>query len=382
MCDIPWGSPGERRRRSADEKRQGKKQGQTQEQVEGQRTRYIREQKPEERIGQGKKKSSKGQRSGKRKEENWRQDGRKDKRAKTFEDMVIQLFSNLMEGATMQDWLSLFDFQNTRRHIYYYNDETRCVDQPCCGFLQCSILATFGVASLYQTCSIFKASLNIFANRYRWRCFFRDKPRQQLSICVPSHGRTRVCTHPVAPSLDTWTSSLQRCLTEVFIKSSRTASRDRSFCNKIPLVNFGLEILSKSGLEAVANDKDGGYSLVDPNVPTSIHLQLLMNGQFFETDFMNWDRRCAKASLSYSILCKRVEDLEQEPELARIEKIPVNSWSIDRGTVGDFMQESQAARCSEIQKHPQCSTSCFCRSRSVVRKSTQRAVDTISDSVP
>ena len=32
---------------------------------------------------------------------------------------------------------------------------------------------------------------------------------------------------------------------------------------------------------------------------------------------MNWDRRCAKASLSYSILCKRVEDLEQEPELAR-----------------------------------------------------------------
>ena len=147
--------------------------------------------------------------------------------------------------------------------------------------------------------------------------FFRDKPRQQFSICVPSHGRTRVCTHPVAPSLDTWISSLKRCLTEVFIKSSRTASRDRSFCNKIPLVSFGLEILSKSGLEAVANDKNGGHSFVDPNVLTNVHLQLLMNGQYFETDFMNWDRRCAKASLSYSILCKRVEDLEQEPELAR-----------------------------------------------------------------
>ena len=26
-------------------------------------------------------------------------------------------------------------------------------------------------------------------------------------------------------------------------------------CNKIPLVYFGLEILSQSGLEAVANDK-------------------------------------------------------------------------------------------------------------------------------
>ena len=176
----------------------------------------------------------------------------------------------------MQDWLSLFDFQNTRRHIYYYNHETRCVDQPCRDSAPWPVLwilarfhlATFGVASLYQTWSIFRRHSTFFANRIRWRWFFRDKPRQQFSICVPSHGRTRVCTHPVAPSLDTWISNLKRCLTEVFIKSSGTASLDRSFCNKIPLVNFGLEILSKSGLEAVANDKDGGYSLVDPKVPS------------------------------------------------------------------------------------------------------------------
>ena len=171
----------------------------------------------------------------------------------------------------MQDWLSLFDFQNTRRHIYYYNHETRCVDQPCrysAPWPVLWILARFHPHHIWCGKSLpnvvnFKASLNIFANRIRWRWFLRDKPRQQFSICVPSHGRTRVCTHPVAPSLDTWISSLKRCLAEVFIKSSRTASRDRSFCN------------------------------------------------------MNWDRRCAKASLSYSILCKRVEDLEQEPELAR-----------------------------------------------------------------
>ena len=241
---------------------------------------------------------------------------------------VIQLFSNLMEGATMQDWLSLFDFQNTRRRIYYYNHETRCVDQPCrdsAPWPVLWILARFHPRHIWCVKSLpnvvnCKASLNIFANRIRWRWFFRDKPKQQFSICVPPHGRTRVCTHLVAPSLDTWISSLKRCLTELFIKSSRTASRDRSFCNKILLVNFGLEILSKSGLEAVANDKDGGYSLVDPNVLTNVHLQLLMNGQYFETDIMNRDRRCAKASLSYSILCKRVEDLEQEPELARVLK--------------------------------------------------------------
>ena len=219
----------------------------------------------------------------------------------------------------------------------------------CCGFLPGSILATFGVASLYQTWSFLRRHSTFLRTEFVGDGFFETNRDSKFSICVPSHGRTRVCTHPVAPSLDTWISNLKRRLTEVFIKSSRTASRDRSFCNKIPLVNFGLEILSKSGLEAVANDKDGGYSLVDQNVLTNVHLQLLMNGHYFETDFMNWDRRCAKASLSYSILCERVEDLEQEPELAReLKKIPVNSWSIDRSTVGDFMQESQTARCSEV----------------------------------
>ena len=83
------------------------------------------------------------------------------------------------------------------------------------------------------------------------------------------------------------------------------------FAKKIPLVNFGLEILSKSGLEAVANDKDGGYSQVDPEVLTDIHVQMLVNGQYFETDFTNWDKRCAKASMSHST-CANVSKISSK----------------------------------------------------------------------
>ena len=54
----------------------------------------------------------------------------------------------------------------------------------------------------------------------------------------------------------------------------------------------------------MANDKDGGYSLVHPDILTDVHLKLLENGQYFETDFTNWDERCAKASMMYfSYLC-------------------------------------------------------------------------------
>ena len=240
----------------------------------------------------------------------WRQDRRKIERSKTFDDPVIHLFSNLMEGATMQEWLSLFDFQITRRHIYYYNHATRCVDQPCQSAALWPVLwvlARFHPRRIWcgkssPNMDNFKASLNVFANRNRWRWFIRDTPRQQFSICVPPHGKTKVCTHPAAPPLDTWISKFKRCLTEVSVKSSRTASHNRSFCNKIFLVNVGLEFLSQSGLEAVANDKGGGYSLVDPEVLTNIHLQMFGNGQYFDKDFTNWDRRCAKASMSYSIL--------------------------------------------------------------------------------
>ena len=156
-------------------KRQGERQGQTQEQVEGQRTRYIREQKPDERIWQGKEEIIQGSRLWKRKErrKNWRQDRKKIERSKTFEDPVIQLFSNLMEGATMQDWQSLFDFQNTRRHIYHYNHETRCADQPCrdsAPWPVLWILARFHPRHIWCGKSLpnvvnFKASLNIFCEQ-------------------------------------------------------------------------------------------------------------------------------------------------------------------------------------------------------------------------
>ena len=77
----------------------------------------------------------------------------------------------------MQDWLSLFDFQNTRRvtpgvtttrPVVLINRVDLLHFGQCCGFLQGSILVAFGVATLCQTWDNFKASLNIFANRIRW----------------------------------------------------------------------------------------------------------------------------------------------------------------------------------------------------------------------
>ena len=102
-CDNPWGSPGGRQRSSADEKRQGERQRQAQKQIEGQRTRHSHEQRPDEEFRQWKEEHIQGSRLWNRNERSkkWRQDRREIERPKTFDDPVIQLFANLMEGATM-----------------------------------------------------------------------------------------------------------------------------------------------------------------------------------------------------------------------------------------------------------------------------------------
>ena len=68
---------------SADEKKQGERQGQTQKQIERQRTRHSREQEPDEMIWQRKEEIIQGSRLWKRQErrKDWRQDRRKIERS-------------------------------------------------------------------------------------------------------------------------------------------------------------------------------------------------------------------------------------------------------------------------------------------------------------
>ena len=81
----------------------------------------------------------------------------------------------------MQDWLSSFDFQNTRRHIFCYNHATRCADQPCqsaAPWPVVRILAKFHprhiwCGNVFPNVDNFKASVNIcLRTEFDGDCFF------------------------------------------------------------------------------------------------------------------------------------------------------------------------------------------------------------------
>ena len=76
--------------------------------------------------------------------------------------------------------------------------------------------------------------------------------------------------------------------------------------------------MSKSGLEVVAHDKDGGYSLVDPEVLTYIQPSIVGERPvFLRQTSQSGTNVVRKPRCRTPPSATRVGDLEQEPELAR-----------------------------------------------------------------
>ena len=186
-------------------------------------------------------------------------------------------------------------FDTTKRRIYMYDTSTRSMNRRPSNTIPSRvswILARFHPRHVWCGRALpkvqeFTTSLNAFANRIRQKCYLRETEKSNLSACVPRN--TSHCTHPVSPVLEHWLSSLIFSLSHLFKKCHRVASTDRSFSNKIPFVDFCFRIMASSNVEVVANDKDGRSCLVDPEVLSMIHLQLLENSQHFESDWSNWD---------------------------------------------------------------------------------------------
>ena len=47
-----------------------------------------------------------------------------------MDNKVLKLFADLLEGATTQDLLSLFECENTKRRIWMHDNSSRSVNRP------------------------------------------------------------------------------------------------------------------------------------------------------------------------------------------------------------------------------------------------------------
>ena len=86
-------------------------------------------------------------------------------------------------------------------------------------------------------------------------------------------------------------------------------------------------------------------------------------------NFTNWDERCAKASISYSEWCKRVEDLEREPDRARTLRKSLSS-------VGAKIEVQLVTSCKSHKPPGEIKFS-ICWPRNMVRKTTQKTVEAV-----
>ena len=200
-------------------------------------------------------------------------------------EKVMKLFEALLEGATTQDLLSLFESENTKRHTYMYDTSAQRVNRPSGNtipWLVLWILARFHPRRIWCGRALpnvqkFTESFNSCTNRLRWKWYFQDKEKLNLGVILPRKGNTSQCTHPVSLALESWPSSLRFSSSREFAQCHNVASKDRTSSSKNTSDRFWLRIFGIQQCCSCCKRRRWGYSC---------HCWTLAN--IFEADLSNW----------------------------------------------------------------------------------------------
>ena len=232
-------------------------------------------------------------------------------------EKVMKLFEALLEGATTQDLLSLFESENTKRHTYMYDTSARRVNRPSGNtipWLVLWILARFHPRRIWcgralPSVQKFTEFFNSCTNRIRWHWYFRDKEKLNLSVIVPQKGNTSQCTHPVSPALESWPSSSRFASSREFAKKSQSRIKRSAVFQQNTSGRFWLRIFGIQQCCSCCERRRCGYSC---NYWTLANISKLICPSLSELDL-----RYMKAATAYIKLTTRVDQLEGEEGLSR-----------------------------------------------------------------
>ena len=195
----------------------------------------------------------------------------------------MKLFEALLEGATTQDLLSLFESENTKRHTYMYDTSARRVNRPSGNtipWLVLWILARFHPRRIWcgralPSVQKFTESFNSCTNRIRWQWYFRDKEKLNFSVIVPQKE-----TRHSAPILYHLHWNLGRRVQDFpRLANSQNVTKSHQKICRLPAKHLWSVLAQKFWHPAVLQ--------LLRTTKMRILLQLLDTGQYFEADLSN-----------------------------------------------------------------------------------------------
>ena len=160
----------------------------------------------------------------------------------------------------------------------------------------------------------FRDALNMFKHRCRWRIQLGNKLGHTPSIIIPTR-KTPICSTSSC-EVQAWTNSFVREIASGAEKAIYNSSSWRRACTEpLGLIRLAKATLARHSLVLMQNDKEPGYCVLEQwEVQHEVDATLSSN-IYLQVDPYGIER--STLAYTYRKLCKTVEDLEEDPGLAK-----------------------------------------------------------------
>ena len=204
-------------------------------------------------------------------QQRWRQSQRRQRSQLRDETRLLRAFLCLMKGATAEDWLWIYHFDDVRARVFVFDEENelsipsnRAVFQvPWPMLLMCGRYHQKHIfmPNKYPSTRTLQKDLENFRHRIGWKWFFRSEISSPPSIYIKAKHSVTPCFEKLPDELNSWIDGLREQIISK-VSEMRTPGRSSWQGNCLPVIKYALKLFYRYQIMAVKNDKDPGFTLM------------------------------------------------------------------------------------------------------------------------
>ncbi len=192
----------------------------------------------------------------------------------------------VMEGATREDWHFLASIPYLSKFVHKFNLQNKSIEPINVPWPIVWLLARFNRKHIFAKNDPdddkLMACLRTFEDKISWSWLLKDNDTAPL-MRIKGQQTTRF-TQRRAPALSAWLGQIRSTVIRVLEKTTGINRRNGGWSNVIPLTRLAMRLYRDSGLVAIVNDKEPGYTLHSREDAVASHQSLLEGPTYQEED--------------------------------------------------------------------------------------------------
>ena len=202
----------------------------------------------------------------------------------------------LLKGASLADLNWMLQFESVAEHCHVYNHDSKTIQSPGSMGIPWTVVWLLGrFHRKHSLCNsklpdeqLVARELRQFQHRVKWRWLLRNNDQKRLLRRVKKTPAVP-CNELVDPALSCWLGHLNRVILRAVKQARENHRHDRGFSNVTPLTKLCLKHLRESEWRAVANDKEGGFTLETIHDQVEVHKEILAKKEYCEVAWCTYE---------------------------------------------------------------------------------------------